>query len=132
MKKITAIIPETYTDRLAEDKRHTSIKYYLTLQDMGTLKYVELQCAEDRDDYCQRVYDYHGQVATVYYQPNTKYLNLAYEIVINQQMIYQFDEQLSRFKVQRNKENIALLWLFILYILPLFYIYRIYKYDSLC
>lgn len=127
LKKITAIIPETYTDRLAEDKRHTSIKYYLTLQDMGTLKYVELQCAEHKEDYCERVYVYRGQVATVYYQPNTKYLNLAYEIVVNQKAIYRFDEQLALFKVQRTKENITLLWLFILYILPLFYIYRIYK-----
>lgn len=117
LKQITIVVPETY----AESSGRVVFKY-LKVDN----KHSPFHCLEDFHDACMKIYQYHGKTATIYYQSNTKVKNLVYEIVVDGQRIYQFEQQLSAFKAQRKAENIEILWLLFLYLLPAIYFMKLY------
>lgn len=88
---------------------------------------VNLNCGEDNHDSCDDIYQHQEQTATIYYQTNGKNDNLVYEIIINNQPIYDFDGQLQKFKNERHKEYVQILWAILLYLLPAFYWLFLYK-----
>ncbi|MEN9493954.1 MAG: hypothetical protein RJA89_196, partial [Pseudomonadota bacterium] len=67
------------------------------------------------------------KTATIYYQSGSSVGNLAYEIVVGNQTIYQFDKQLKSFQNTRKKQNHHLIWAFILFGLPSLYFYYLSK-----
>lgn len=121
LAKTSGVIPEHSTRVETGSGKSRRTRYYLTIND------VNLHCSEDDYDDCERIYTHKGQIATVYYQPNTKNGNLAYEIVVNHTPIYRFDAQLTAFQAERNKENLRFFWAFILYVLPAFYFVFIHR-----
>lgn len=124
LQKVSGTIPKKHTheyERVARSKRNF---YYLTING------VNLHCGESDFDDCKKIYAYQGKRATVYYQPETKNGNLAYEIVVNDTkpiVVYSFDNQLNFFQENRKKENKQLFFAFILYVLPAFYLWFLYR-----
>lgn len=100
LNQISGIIPEkdTYVNAIKGANRS-----YLTIN------HIRLNCAENEQDYCKKIYKYAGKKATVYYQANAKNGQLAYEIVVhdtNPFVVYHFESQLKEFNRVRKKENI--------------------------
>lgn len=114
LKQTTIVVPVTYHATSSGKARHFK---YLYAEEVKKV----FHCLEDFYDACMDIYQYHGKMATIYYQRHTKVDNLIYEIVVDGQRIYQFEQQLSAFKAQRKAENIAVLWLLFLYFLPAIY-----------
>lgn len=117
LKQTTIVVPVTYHATSSGKARHFK---YLYAEEVKKV----FHCLEDFYDACMDIYQYHGKMATIYYQRYTKVDNLVYEIVVDGQRIYQFDQQLSVFKAQRKAENIAVLWLLFLYFLPAIYLIK--------
>lgn len=82
-----------------------------------------LHCAEDDMNSCEKMYQYQGKTATVYYQADSHVGGLAYEIIVDNQKIYDFEQQLQAFKQQRQNENKKVVWSILLFLLPSIYFY---------
>lgn len=87
-------------------------------RDYLTLGSVRMHCSEDEMDECKQIYAYVGQTATAYYQADTRFGNLAYEIEVNGQKIYEFNHQLQTFKYQRHIEKRQIAWAVLIYLVP--------------
>jgi len=98
-------------------KFNTPYKYFLNFNG------VYLSCGINiGHNPCDLIYDYHGQTATIYWQPigeYEKYHNLAYEVTVNDQIIYQFDKQLSYFISEQKLMKQQAYWFLSFYIFPL-------------
>lgn len=124
LQQVVGTIPKKHTHEHERVARSTRNFYYLTIGG------VKLHCGESDFDDCEKMYDYQGKRATVYYQPETKNGNLAYEIVVNDTkpiVVYSFDSQLTSFQENRKKENTQLWFAFVLYVLPAFYLWFLYR-----
>lgn len=124
LQQVSGVIPNKHTHESRRSGKSSRSFYYLTIND------INFHCSEDDADDCENIYAYKGKNATVYYQSDTKNGNLAYEIVVNDVkplVIYQFDNQLKSFQENRKKENTQLIFAFILYFLPAFYLLFLYR-----
>lgn len=98
----------------------------------GAISYLEignvslLHCRENEQDYCDKIFSHKGKIATVYYFPTYTTGKVVYEIVVDNQNIYDFDTQLKLFKKERLKANMEVFWVFVLFSLPLFYFFKIH------
>lgn len=124
LQQVSGLVPKTHTYESRRSGKSSRSFYYLTINN------VKLHCSEDDADDCEKIYAHKGKTATVYYQPETKNGNLAYEIVVNDTkpiVVYSFDNQLTSFQENRKKENKQLFFAFILYGLPAFYLLFLYR-----
>lgn len=109
LQQITGVIPEKNTYKKSSRYYSTT---YLEVADKA------FHCMNNVHDDCHRIYQYKGQVATILYQPNTANGNLAYEIVINNEPIYEFNQQKAFFLQQKSLETHQWLWTLVLLVLP--------------
>lgn len=124
LQQVSGTIPKKHTHEHERVAKSTRNFYYLTIGG------VKLHCGESDFDDCEKMYAYQGKKATAYYQPDTKNGNLVYEIVVNDTkpiVVYSFDSQLKSFQENRKKENTQLWFAFILYVLPAFYLWFLYR-----
>ena len=118
---ILIFMPVGYFSAMAGKRRSSSSREFLNINNL------EFHCQEDRMNSCDDIYRFHGKTATIYYQSGSSVGNLAYEIVVGNQTIYQFDKQLKSFQNTRKKQNHHLIWAFILFGLPSLYFYYLSK-----
>lgn len=111
LQHTSGIIPQEATLDKGVGKNSRDSKY-LEVND------INFNCSENRMDACEKVYDFAGQTATIYYQYGAKTENMVYEIAINGNKIYDFDNQLYQFQKQRYKEVKELAWAILLYLVP--------------
>mgnify|MGYP000610244483 CR=1 FL=1 len=109
LEQITGIIPEKSTYIKASRYYSTT---FLELADK------RFHCTDNVHDACHNIYQYKGQKATVWYQPNTANGNLAYEIEVNGKKIYEFDSQKALFLEQKSVAIHQWFWTFVLLVLP--------------
>ena len=77
---------------------------------------------QDYDD-CSRMRDYKGKQATMMYQPKTRVDNLAFEIEVDGQKIYDFDSQLAAYQAEKDRQRKELFWVVVLFLLPNVWLY---------
>lgn len=121
LSQIVGTVPATSTYESFGSGKYRKSYTFLVVND------VNLNCGEDNHDSCDDIYQHQEQTATIYYQANGKNDNLVYEIIINNQPVYDFDSQLQKFKNERRKEHVQILWAMLLYLLPAFYWLFLYK-----
>lgn len=109
LQQITGVIPENNT-YIRYGRSYSTT--YLKIADKA------VHCADNTHDDCHKIYQYKGQPATVWYQPNTTNGNLAYEIQVNNLPIYEFDSQKALFIQQKNQRTHQWIWTFVLLGLP--------------
>lgn len=109
LQQITGTIPEKST--YIKSSRY----YSTTFLELGDKRF---HCENNVHDACHNIYQYKGQKAIVWYQPNTANGNLAYEIEVNGQKIYQFEKQKAVFLEQKSVATRQWFWTFILLVLP--------------
>ncbi|WP_066802210.1 hypothetical protein [Moraxella oblonga] len=86
-------------------------------------------CAETINDDCEKIYQYSGKNATIYYQPilyNDD--NLVYEIVVHDKVdiaVYNFDSQLKKFQDKRKKHRNELIFFVMLVLISSLYFFLI-------
>lgn len=120
LSQTSGVIPQSST-YVTGKRRSSSSREFLSINNL------EFHCQEDRMNSCDDIYRFHGKTATIYYQSGSSVGNLAYEIVVGNQTIYQFDKQLKSFQNTRKKQNHHLIWAFILFGLPSLYFYYLSK-----
>lgn len=103
---ITGIVPESHEYIRGSGKGAKSY-YYLTINNH------RFHCDDDNHDDCEKIYAYKGQTATVWYHEN-----IAYEIEVNGQKIYEFDTQHQKLIATQNKRKSQLIWAFVLFGVP--------------
>lgn len=96
--EISGIVPRSYSvTPFGKGKTHIFLE----------VNNARFYCSEIINDYCEKIYQYSGKNATIYYQPilyNDD--NLVYEIVIHDKeniAVYNFDNQLKKFQDRRKK-----------------------------
>lgn len=104
LQQITGVIPATNTE--IKSRRYATS--YVKIADTA------IHCSDSIYDDCAKIYPYKGQTATVWYQPNMRVGNLAYEIVVNNEPIYRFDMQKALFLQEKKVKVHEWLWTFIL------------------
>lgn len=120
LKTVSGIIQGRSTLEYGSGK-HQGASHYL---EIGNVSF--LHCRENIRDSCDKVYPYKGKTATVYYLPTYTTGNVVYEMIVDNQKIYDFDTQLKLFKKERLKVNMEVFWVFVLFSLPLFYFFKIH------
>lgn len=86
-------------------------------------------CSEIVNDYCEKIYQYSGKNATIYYQPilyNDD--NLVYEIVVHDKVdiaVYNFENQLQKFQDKRKKHQRELIFFVMLVLISSLYFFLI-------
>lgn len=86
-------------------------------------------CAETINDACEKIYQYSGKNATIYYQPifyNDD--NLIYEIIVHDKVdiaVYNFDNQLQKFQDKRKKHRNELIFFVMLVSISSLYFFLI-------
>lgn len=120
LSQTSGVVPQSST-YVAGKRRSSSSRESLNINNL------EFHCQEDRLNSCDDIYRFYGKTATIYYQSGSSVANLAYEIVVDNQMIYQFDKQLKSFQNTRKKQNQHLIWAFMLFGLPSLYLYYLSK-----
>lgn len=125
LQYITATVPEhKNTIKVVKTNArtvYTAEEHYLTINGSN------FHCREYTTDLCEKIFDYKNKTATIYYQANSSVGNLVYEIVVDGQAIYQFDQQLAMFQKQRFIENSSWFFAILLYIIPLIYLFYLYN-----
>lgn len=125
LQHITATVPEhKNTIKVIKTNArtvYTAEEHYLTINGAN------FHCRKYTTDLCEKIFDYKNKTATIYYQANSSVGNLVYEIVVDGQAIYQFDQQLAIFQKQRSIENASWFFAILLYILPLIYLFYLYN-----
>lgn len=116
LQQVTGIIPSESKYVRGHGKGARSRDYLV-------INSTHLHCAEDEMNSCEKMYQYQGKTATVYYQADSHVGGLAYEIVVDNQKIYTFEQQLNTFKQHRQNENKKLAWAILLFLLPSIYFY---------
>lgn len=103
---ITGIVPESH-EYIQGSGRGAKSYYYLNIDGH------RFHCDDDNHDDCKNIYAYKGQMATVWYHEN-----IAYEIEVNGQKIYEFHAQHQKLKNTQNERKSQLIWAFILFGVP--------------
>lgn len=85
---------------------------------------VWLHCRYSDSNDCKKAYEYAGKSATVLYHANTSMGNVAYDIRVDNQVIYDFETQRAAFKAAQNQERRQWFFMFVLFILPTFWFYK--------
>lgn len=103
--EISSVIPSSYSVvPFGKGKTHIFLK----------VNNSRFYCSEIVNDYCEKIYQYSGKNATIYYQPilyNDD--NLVYEIVVHDKVdivVYDFDSQLKKFQDKRKKHRNELIF----------------------
>lgn len=104
LEQVVGTIPATHT----EIKSRRSSSTFVNIGD------VAIHCSPSIYDDCEKIFQYKGQTASVWYQPNTSKGNLAYEIQVNNEPIYEFSQQKAVFMQYKNKKTHQWIWTFIL------------------
>lgn len=108
--QITGIIPEKPA-KIYVGRHH---EYFLTVSDR------HFTCGQTKiRDTCQLVYAHHGKSAIIYYQYANNNHHRAYEIIIDDKVIYSFDEQVVYFLNQEKSIRQIGYWQLGLYGLPI-------------
>lgn len=107
LEQYSGIVPKTFMQTRG---RHST--NYLGIGLKG------FHCENHANDTCNKIYAYHGQKATLWYQPDTSSGNLVYEIQINGKKIYDFDSQRALFLQEKSKQTRQWSWTFLLVFLP--------------
>lgn len=104
LEQVVGTIPAIHT----EVKKRRSSSTYVNIGD------VAIHCSFSIYDDCEKIFQYKGQTATVWYQPNTSKGNIAYEIQVNNQPIYEFNQQKALLMQYKSKKTRQWIWTFIL------------------
>lgn len=120
LQQLTDIVPKHSSEYSVSGNRGSKITYRALL-----MKDIYLHCSENKN-FCEKIYPYHGKTATVYYQPVGK-TGLVYEIVVDNNAIYQFDQQLQFFQQVRAEYQRKNHWTLWLYVFPIIYWWLMYR-----
>lgn len=120
LQQLTDIVPKHSSEYSVSGNRAGKTTYRALL-----MKDIYLHCSENKN-FCEKIYPYHGKTATVYYQPVGQ-TGLVYEIVVDNQAIYQFDQQLQFFQKVRAEYQRKSYWTLWLYVFPIIYWWLMYR-----
>ena len=85
---------------------------------------IHLHCKYYDRDSCRKVYDYSGQIVDILYQADTWIGNVVYEISVDGNKIYRYEDQLAYFKLEQRTARRQWLLTLMLFGIPSFWFYK--------